>query len=407
MAMEGFEGKGARRHRTGELGLLLAAFGAAYGIGLLALLALPFLIGTAMSTLSLNEAQAGLLGTVEFVGVMAASLAVAPSMGRFDRRKIAYVGGAIALVANVASVFLPTYSLLLLVRPLAGLGCGLAMACGNATVSNAANPERFAAHMSALTVALMVLVMFLFSRVSEVWGLAGIYAAMAVVIAVMCLFFRNMPRHASAGESGAGLQAQAGGSLLKWPGLLMLAAFLVFSLRDTMAWAFVERIGVEVGYSSEEVGNLLSIQALVGIAGPLVASVIGSRFGLKWPVSVGIFLSGFATYVVSQSSDSSVLYTLFVMCMPGTYFFTLSYLTALAAELDAQGRVVAASGSALMCGIAIGPALGGELIVAGGGYSLVGMAMVACVALTYAFVLVPLVAVQRAKQGAVCSEVAL
>ena len=55
----------------------------------------------------------------------------------------------------------------------------------------------------------------------------------------------------------------------------------------------------------------------------------------------------------------------------GTYFFCLSYLTALAAEIDVEGRVVAASGSALMIGLAVGPSFGGALI-ADGSYTVVG-----------------------------------
>lgn len=83
------------------------------------------------------------------------------------------------------------------------------------------------------------------------------------------------------------------------------------------------------------------------------------------------------------------------MLMPGSYFYTLAYLTSLAAELDEQGRIVAASGSALMAGIAFGPAVGGELIVSGGGYGMVGMAIIACALMTMFFVLAPMASVQK------------
>jgi predicted MFS family arabinose efflux permease len=320
-------------------------------------------------------------------------------MGRLDRRMLAYAGGFLALGANALAIVTQSYENLLLVRPLAGVGAGLVMACGNATVANAKNPERFASHMSILCVALMIVVMGIFSRVGEAYGLAGIYAAMAAIIALMCLVLHHLPRHTRHSQDSSDRPVTSELNALKTPGLLMLAAFLAFSLRDTMAWAFVERIGIDVGYSGEQIGNLLSLQAIVGIIGPVAASVIGSRFGLKVPISTGIFLSGFVTYLVSQSSDSRLLYTLCIMGMPGTYFFTLAYLTALAAELDRQGRIVAASGSALMAGIAIGPAVGGELIVAGGGYRLVGLATILCVLLTYLFILIPMLSAQRGRQA--------
>jgi len=383
-----------------DWGLLLSAFAAAYGIGLLSLLALPFLIGTAMSSLSLNEAQAGLLGTLEFSGVMLSSLAVAPVMGSANRKLIAYIGAGIALVANVASALMSSYEMLIMLRPLAGLGAGLAMACGNATVSNSKNPERFAGQMSVLCVVLMIVVMLAFSRLSETWGLSGIYASIAVMIVLMGLLMYKLPDHFNHVDHEFSSDFNdSNGGLLKLPALFMLAAFLAFSLRDTMAWAFVERIGSEVGYSGEEVGNLLSIQAVIGMVGPLLASIIGSKYGLRTPVTIGVFMSGLVTYVVSQSSGSQLTYTIAVMLMPGTYFFTLAYLTALAAEIDEKGRVVAASGSALMAGIAIGPVIGGELIVLEGGYGLVGWATIGCVILTYLFVLVPLISMHGAQKN--------
>jgi hypothetical protein len=278
------------------------------------------------------------------------------------------------------------------------------MACGNATVSNAKNPERFAAHMSVLCVVLMIAVMLIFSRLSSSSGLTGIYAACAVITALMCSLLHKLPDHAEHVAHEFEAAHDAKGHLLKLPGVLMLAAFFVFSLRDTMAWAFLERIGSEVGYGSDAIGNLLSLQAIIGIFGPIIASVIGSRFGLKAPVSIGILVSGLATYIVSQSADSKWAYTVFVMFMPGTYFFTLAYLTALAAELDEKGRVVAASGSALMGGIALGPVLGGELIVMKGDYAWIGWATLGCIALTYLCVWQPLRTVHRASSDRVDRE---
>ncbi len=375
--------------------LLMSAFSAAYGIGLLSLLSLPFLIGTAMASFSLNEAQAGLLGTVEFASVMVISLIVAPLMGKMDRRKLVYMGFLVVLCANVFSVFANGYYLLLILRVVAGLGAGTVMACGNATVSNAKDPERFAGHMSVLAVFLMIFIMFVFSRVSEAWGLAGIYTAMCVTIIFMGIFLHNMPRNAAQKDDTAESSESHQYKALKITGLLMLGAFFAFSLRDTMAWAFVERIGSEAGFSGEQIGNLLSIQAMSGLIGPIIATIIGSRFGLKWPIIAGIFVSGLATYLVSASTDSKLLYIVGVMLMPGSYFYTLAYLTSLAAELDEQGRIVAASGSALMAGIAVGPAIGGKMIVSGGGYGVVGIAIIACAVLTLIFVLFPMASVQK------------
>ena len=69
---------GLRDLMPNNWGTLLAAFAAAYGTGLLALIALPFMVGANMASLGLDEAQAGLLSTLEFAGVFVTSVLLAP-----------------------------------------------------------------------------------------------------------------------------------------------------------------------------------------------------------------------------------------------------------------------------------------------------------------------------------------
>ena len=387
------------RYMPDDWRLLISAFSAANGIGWLSLLGLPFLIGSAMTSLNLNEAQAGLLVTLEFVGIMLASLATAPFMGRADRRQLAVIAALIALSANAVSIFIQSYEILLLIRPLAGVGAGIAIACGNAAVSNSSNPERFAGHMTILSVILMVVIMLSFSRLGAFWGLRGVYAGITTIIVLMSFGLRHLPRGPLEAGPGTAPAQSTSHNRATITAALMLAAFFAFSLRDTLAWAFLERIGLQVGYSSEEIGNLLSIQAMFGIVGPLAASIVGSRFGLRPPLTIGILLSGLVTFAISRSSGSQWTYTLATTFQPCTYFFTLAYLTALAAELDPLGRVVAGSGSALMAGVAIGPAVGGALIVSSNGYTSVGWAIIACVSATFLFSLLPILAAQRSKRG--------
>ena len=54
-------------------------------------------------------------------------------------------------------------------------------------------------------------------------------------------------------------------------------------------------------------------------------------------------------------------------------------------------------GSALMGGIALGPVLGGALIVMTGDYTWIGWITLGCIALTYVFVWLPLRTVHRAR----------
>lgn len=370
-------------------GLLLSAFASAYGVGLLALLALPFLIGAAIDDLALDEAQAGFLLSAEFVSAMVASLLVAPVMGRAPRKTLAIVGAAVAICANIGSASIQDIYFLAAIRCIAGAGAGLCLACGNACVSSARDPDRMAGQMNVLFVVLFIGVMIGFAHTMAAYGLSGLFYAMALTQgAMLLLFIPRMPQrplivheehHAT----------KPGRSLFSGTALCMMAAMFFFSMRDTMGWAFVERVGINAGYNVEELGLLFSAQAFFGMAGPVLAAVIGKRFGFGIPVIIGILASGAVSlgYVLSESSI--VIYTTAVMMISLTYFYTLAYLTGLAAALDRQGRIAAAAGSFLTLGIAAGPAVSG-ILVAAGGYTYVAWGMFIVVLLTLLAALVPL-----------------
>lgn len=360
--------------------VLLAAFTAAYGIGLLSLIALPFVIGANIASLGLDAAQAGLLGTLEFVGVVAASMLLAPRVGHINRRTTAMIGAAIVVAANLVCSLVDSYDLLLFIRPITGIGAGLALAPGNATVATARNPERFAGHMSVLFVILMVAVMFGFAYLSENHGQTGVYLGLAATVALLAPSLVWLPAGARTAAVSNEL-AEAKKGIWSAGGIAVMLAVFCFSTRDTMTWAFAETTGKAAGLSPAEVGQILGIQAAIGLIGPLLASWMGSHFGLRLPLVIGILASGTATLFLSQSASDPTLFTASAMALTGTYFFTLSYLTALAAELDAEGRIVAATGSAVMAGLAVAPLIAGHMLTAGGSAA-IGIAIAVLMAAT-------------------------
>ena len=376
--------------------LVFSAAGSAYGVGLLGLWALPFLISAIIHDLNLNEAHAGILMSAEFIFTMLASLLVAPLMGRAPRRTLAIAGTLLAIAANLISASMTDLYALAAVRCIAGIGAGLALACGNACVASAKQPDRIAGHMNVLSVLLMIVVMLGYAKVMAAYGLPGLYYAMAGTMAVMLLAIPFMPQYAPKGVIEPRLHSikPAGNVLLSLPAICMMLAMFVFQARDTMGWAFVERIGTMVGYSGDEVGILLSFQSFVGLIGPLLAALIGKRFGLSTPVILAILLTGGTSLSYVLGEHSKMLYTVGVMTICITYFYALSYLTALAAALDREGRVVAAVSSFLSLGLAVGPAISGGLISLGG-LTLAAWGIAVTVLLTLLLVIVPLNSVRR------------
>ncbi|WP_317663114.1 MFS transporter [Pseudomonas sp. KU43P] len=372
-------------------GLVVSSFASAYGVGLIALLALPYLISAIMNDLGLDAAQAGMLMSAEFVVTMVASLALAPVMGRAPRRTMALLGAALVTIANGVSAQVSDIQTLVAARCLAGIGAGICLSCGNASIAGARDPDRAAGQMNVLFVALMAIVMIAYARVMGSFGLKGLYLAIAATTLVMLGLIALMPQQrveCASPDTGSAFGASSQ-RLVSMPALFMMAAMFLFSMRDTMGWAFVEQVGVRVGYSGDELGRLFALQSLLGLSGPLIASICGRRFGICLPVLIGVLSSGAVGIGYVMGEHSQIIYTISVMLISTTYFYALAYLTGLAASLDKQGRVAAAAGSFLTLGIAVGPMLSGFLADRGG-FPLVGWGIGIGVLATLIAVCVPL-----------------
>jgi len=351
---------------SGERKILFSSFAAISGVGLLSYAALPFLIGSTMTNLDLSEKGVGILYSLEFIAAALSSIILAPRIGKIDRTKIAYIGAFIVIIGNLISGLWINYEFLLLSRSFTGIGAGLALASGNATIANAKHPAKIAGMMNVLFAALIVLLMLYLSFLNESWGIQGIYFGLAAVTFGFLFLLKLMPRRSTQHNSETASNKINSTGIFSIAGIAIFVVFFMFTLRDSMAWGFAERIGNVVGYSSSEMGQLLSLQAFTGLAGPIITAIIGFKFGVRFPLLFGIVFAGLTTYAIFLSPELPFLFKGSVLVWTAGYFFAISYMTAYAATLDVNGRIVAASGSAMLLGVAAGPALSGYLITKGG-----------------------------------------
>lgn len=385
--------------KISQSSLVLSAFASAYGVGLLTLLMLPFLMGAMMDGLQLSEGTTGLILSVEFTLAMVSSLLISPYINRVPRRTIAIIGTLMAIIANILSAYIADVALLICVRAFAGFGAGLALATGNSVIASAEDPDKTAGQVNVLFVILMIAVMLGFGFIADAFGLVGTYYGIAATYAVMLILVVRLPQYVHVDDADSNttqLGAKTRVGLIGLVPIGMMATMFLFSMRDTMGWAFVEQIGVSLGYSTSEMGMILALQAFIALLGPLIVAKVGNKFGITIPVLIGIIGHGMITLGYLMASDSKFFYTAIVLMNATAYFYALAYLTGLAASLDKEGRVVAATGSFIALGIAVGPAFAGQLINLGG-YSLAAWSIIIIIVLTVIAVIPPLKAA-RAKE---------
>lgn len=389
--------------RISQRSLVLSAFASAYGVGLLTLLMLPFLMGAMMDGLGLSEGTTGLILSVEFTLAMVSSLLIAPYINRVPRKTIAIVGTLMAIAANIVSAYIVDVALLISIRAFAGFGAGLALAAGNSVIASANDPDKTAGQVNVLFVVLMIAVMLGFGFIADNFGLQGTYFGVAATYAVMLIMIVRLPQYVNVeSDNNANVNtSKSGRKNIRLIGLVsigMMMTMFLFSMRDTMGWAFVEQIGVSLGYTTSEMGMILALQAFIALIGPLIVAKVGNKFGITIPVLIGIIGHGCITLGYLMASESKFFYTAIVLMNATAYFYALAYLTGLAASLDKEGRVVAATGSFIALGIAVGPAFAGHLIDLGG-YGLAGWSIIVIVILTVIAAIPPLKAARAMERA--------
>ena len=224
--------------------ILLSSFAAISGVGLLSYAALPFLIGSTMVSLNLNEASVGLLYSLEFITAALSSFIVAPKIGKIKRKNLAFIGAFIVILGNIISAWWSNYEFLLVIRPLTGIGAGLALACGNATIANAKHPDKVAGMMNVLFAAMLLLLMLLLPLLSVSLGMQGVFLGLAAVTLIFLIMLIQMPQRAITSDSAISSTKTNNTVVFSIAGIAIFAVFFMFTLRDSMAWGFAERIGL-------------------------------------------------------------------------------------------------------------------------------------------------------------------
>lgn len=372
--------KSATRINSGAFpeswGLLYAAFAFSQAIGLVSYWTLPILAGALISGLGLTGAQVGFLGTIEFAGLLISSLALAPFIDRGLRRTAAIVSVVVVIVTNLLCAVVDLdYAPLAATRFVCGLGGGLALAVGNATIANARDAEKFSGHMTIALVAFMVIIMPVFSRISDQFGHQGVFLALAGTVAIASIsiaFLPNEPDLSLAPAEDAGSSNEQV-SWLNATGVIMIGVAFLFGVRDTLPWLIAEQLGADAGLSLPETGDLFSLMYAVSIVGPASMIFLSRAVGAKTLFATSMTITGLLAWMFTTSNGNATQFSIGIISWSTIYFIAFAQLNAVAALIDRKGRLVSAVGSAFIGGVMAGPIVGGVLLDSGG-YASIGFA---------------------------------
>ncbi len=342
-------------------------------------LLLPFWMGVTIDFFSFSEAQGGWVATLQLGAGSLATLAIAPFVHRVEKHKVFAFGFLLSILGNgvsITSIGLESTTLLFAGRLLSGVGEGSLMAIIGAAAAGTPKPIKTFAIMNSAVALVAAGIYFASPYLLTIMGASGVFAIMLVATCIGLPFVRYFAQGTSQTVQMAAVQpdSQTGGFSVS--SLLALFIFGLLACVIGGTFAFSQRIGVNnIGLDMESIGMTLGVASILTVIGPLLASRLGNRMGIRVPVFLAIGAYG----VVALSFSTAQVAWLFVAAVIGhaiTAGFATTFLAGFLASWDSSGRVVAAAPAFGGFGNALGPSMMAAALPLMPGYQAIGLVAV-------------------------------
>lgn len=342
--------------------------------GMLDLAGLPVWVGANLiGFYKFDPQKAGLLASVFLLCAVIASMVLAPRYGRVSARGVTVLGYAVAALAFVALGTLAghDYMTMLVLHAIGGLGAGSALTMVDGTMGRSDNPHRMFAYagMSVAVFGILVLgggvaIISQFGG-TALWFLFAAVMGLAALLAL--LVFPKVPAARPLPEGGTRRISRH-----VWFGIVGMS---ILCMAHSMIFPFVERMGIDRGYAAGTVAAVLMSIGFANLIPSPLAALLEKRLRPERAIMAGTLVHMLLVLLVTWVPRLEV-YAPVVAILTTPLLFMHAFLFGLMARLDPSGRAVAATPAMLMIGSAIGPALGGSLLVATG-YAGLGMVVAA------------------------------
>ncbi len=341
----------------------IALFGAIYlsTVGAAVFIVQPGFVQGLVENLGLSEQQAGYVASAEVWGIALTTVLLALHGGTLRARR--WVVGSIGLfvVGNLLSVVVDDPLWFASCRFLTGLGSGGLVSLSFTQIGLTSRADRNFGLLIMGVLSYGALGLWLMPTVVDGVGIEGVIVFFALFGLSGLAFVGQVPasltEHAAV-EADA-VELPPGGRKLA------VAAMFFYFFAQGVIWAYLFLIGTHAGLTDQEVANGLMISQFLGIAGALVAVVLGNRLGRIGPLGLGVG-AGALVLLLLLGPFSALIYALVVCIYNFAWNMTHPFLLGAMASFDTRGRVVSQAVAAQMLGLSVGPAFAAFLLPHGG-----------------------------------------
>ncbi len=363
------------------------AFSLIGSVALMPLLVLPAMVGVLVDNAGMSESSAGWSASVHFLASAAIGLLMALRVHHVNLRQVASFALAFAVVADLVSAVTAGQTIAFFAaRVVAGFMLGAAYVATVSSFARFDSYERGFGVFVTLQFIISGLGLYVVPVFADELGANGLFMLFAALDGLALFLARFLPaENASAearGESGSELKI-----LLTASAVFAIIGFALFEAANNAQFTYIERFGVSIDVSDQQIGVALLIASLIGIPGAFSIVVVGQRFGTLGPLVFGMAIA-IAGLLVLINSESYGAYLFGGCCMGFSWAFCLPFIQSLLATIDRKGSAIAAGTSFSTFGSALGPGIA-AIVVAGGNYANVfmlsiGLFVITLVLFTYA-----------------------
>ena len=326
-------------------------------------LLLPSFVGSLGDVLHLSATRTGLLASADLTGI-ALTTATAPWwLRRISWRRTVLASLLAFLLINLVCFAVHSFWPLLCLRVLAGLTAGVAYPIALVGVLDTTRAARNTGLMISLQVVFGAAGVYAIDAVRLAWRLDAFYVFLSGWLLIALLVSaRWYPDNPGDRPSTGRIAWRA----LAGRGMLVAAGTGLYFLMIGAVWGYLEGIAREAGLSLEQTGTALSVGLVVSLCGSGAAAWLGLRFGRARPLMVSALVQVISLAMLTRLNhyaDPVAAFFVINAVFQIMWSYVVGYFIIIFNDVDATGRFVAVYGTASHVALAVGPYVGGLLIV--------------------------------------------
>lgn len=331
-----------------------------------AVLGVPITFTGIIETFGITPAQATIASTAEIACIAFASICMSLVLGIMDRKTLYVLGVALAIAGQVGTLAADAFNHVVVYRAVAGLGEGLCIGLGFASLAQFKGGTKLLGYSSALSAAVTLSAFLVVPPLHGVLGTKAVFWALSagyIILLPLAFALPNVSKiqHIELPSPSASIGVRS---------VSLFFLCLLSSIGANTLWLYFEQVGQQAGLDFAGVGLVGSVGMFCSIFVPLVANKAFEKFRNALPLLAACLLMAVTSYLYVK--PNLYIYWAIGLSMTFLYVFLLAYARMYSSDIDSTGRTTAAASGADSLGMVIGPMIVAVTLQFDNGYAQLG-----------------------------------